>query len=314
VAAPARKSAIAAGLLLALLIFFAAPLAGWAQANPFFAAPTPAPQAPAVSVPTPRLQALIDAQRTLRELLAEAVERSAAGGAGVPALLGVAFAYGLLHALGPGHRKLALAAYFIARPARALQGVTAGLSVALLHAASAILAIYGLFYLFTRTVTTGFAAVSSILELGSYAAITLLGLILFILALRDALRRGTQSEQAGADGKKLAAIILSSGLVPCPGTALILIFCLSQGQPGLGVLAALAMSLGMAVITVSVSLAAILGKQGLLAILARGSHGSDGSEVGKRLHQGLEIGGALLITLFGLFMLSPWLAGFFLDS
>jgi nickel/cobalt exporter len=309
VAAPERKSATASGLLFAFLIFFAGPLGGWAQSNPFFS--TPAPQAPAVSVPTPRLQALIDAQRTLREVLAEAVERSAAGGAGVPALLGVAFAYGLLHALGPGHRKLALAAYFIARPARPLQGVKAGLSVALLHAAAALLAIYGLYYLFTRTVTTAFAAVSSVLELGSYTAITLLGLILFILALRDALRRGGQSEQAGADGKKLTAIILSSGLVPCPGTALILIFCLSQGLPGLGVLAALAMSLGMAVVTVSVSLAAILGKQGLLAVLARGS---DGSGVGKRLHQGLEIGGALLIILFGLFMLSPWLAGFFLDS
>jgi nickel/cobalt exporter len=297
-----RTTAAAAWLILAFLIFFAGPVPGGAQNNPFFAAP--APKAPSVSVPTPRLQVLIDAQRALRELLAETVERSADGGAGgVPALLWIAFAYGLLHALGPGHRKLALAAYFIARPARLLQGVTAGLSVALLHAASAVLAIYGLFYLFERAVTTTFAAVSSILELGSYAAITLLGLVLLTLALRDALRRGAQSGRPAADGKKLAAIILGSGLVPCPGTALILIFCLSQGLPGIGVLAALAMSLGMAVITVSVSLAAILSKQGLLASLARGS------DAGKRLHQGLEIGGALLITVFGLFMLSPWLTG-----
>ena len=288
-------------LLLAVLLFFAGPVPGRAQNNPFFAAPAPA--APSVSIPTPRFQVLIDAQRALREVLAEAVERSAAGGAGAPALLGLAFAYGLLHALGPGHRKLALAAYFIARPARPLQGVTAGLSVALLHAASALLAIYGLYYLFERTVTTAFAAVSSILELGSYAAITLVGLVLLILAVRDVLRRGNQSGRPGADGKKLAAIILGSGMVPCPGTALILIFCLSQGLPGLGALAALAMSLGMAVVTVSVSLAAIFGKRGLLAALDRGSG------PGKRLHHGLEIGGALLITVFGLLMLSPWLAG-----
>ena len=93
---------------------------------------SPAPSSPSVSMPTPRLQALIDAQRTIREVLAEAVDRSAKGGRGVPALLALAFAYGLLHALGPGHRKLALAAYFLARP---LQGVAAGTSVALLHAA-----------------------------------------------------------------------------------------------------------------------------------------------------------------------------------
>ncbi len=296
-----RNPAAAAWLVFAHLIFFAGPAQGGDQNHPFFAAPVP--KAPSVSVPTPRLQVLIDTQRALRELLAEAVERSAAGAAGLPALLGLAFAYGLLHALGPGHRKLALAAYFIARPARPIQGVAAGLSVALLHAASALLAIYGLYYLFERTVTTAFAAVSSILELGSYAAITLVGLVLLILAVRDVLRRGNQSGRPGADGKKLAAIILGSGMVPCPGTALILIFCLSQGLPGLGALAALAMSLGMAVVTVSVSLAAIFGKRGLLAALDRGSG------PGKRLHHGLEIGGALLITVFGLLMLSPWLAG-----
>ena len=67
--------------------------------------------------------------------------------------------------------------------------------------------------------------------------------------------------------------------------------------------AALAMSLGMAVVTVSVSLAAIFGKRGLLSVLPRGSR-----LVGV-LHHGLEIGGALLIVAFGLFMLSPYLLG-----
>jgi hypothetical protein len=100
-------------VLTALLLFFPSGPAA-AQANPFFDSPAPAHAAPSVSLPTPRLQVLIDAQRTIREVLTDAVERTAFGGAGVPVLLTLAFAYGLLHALGPGHRKIALAAYFLA--------------------------------------------------------------------------------------------------------------------------------------------------------------------------------------------------------
>jgi nickel/cobalt exporter len=262
-----------------------------------------------VSVPTPRLQALIDAQRTIREVLADAVDRSAYGGGGVPALLALAFAYGLLHALGPGHRKVALAAYFLARPSPPLQGVIAGASVALLHAAAAVAIIYGLYYLFKGTVTTAFASVSSILEMASYAAIILLGLILLALAVREIIKKRKNDRRSriadrAEDGERrtLTAIILSSGVVPCPGTALILIFCLSQNLPGIGVLAALAMSVGMAAVTVSVSLAAIFGKRGLLSALPRGSR------LGGLLHYGLEIAGAVLIVVFGLFMLSPYLA------
>ena len=306
---PGRSLVLLTAVLAAALLVFSSGRPA-AQSNPFYDSPAPAPSGPSVSVPTPRLRALIDAQRTIREVLADAVDRSSRGGGSVPALLALAFAYGLLHALGPGHRKVALAAYFLARPSHPLQGVIAGASVAFLHAAAALAIIYGLYYLFQGTVTTTFASVSSILELASYAAIFLLGLILLALAVREIIkerrgrRRSCGAEQVEVgNGKTLTAIILSSGAVPCPGTALILIFCLSQSLPGIGVLAALAMSAGMAVVTVGVSLAAIYGKRGVLSALPRGSR------LGGLLHHGLEIAGAVLIAVFGLFMLSPYLLG-----
>lgn len=296
---------------LALLFLLGLPVLSTAQENPFFESPVPSPAVSPVSVPTPRLQFLIDAQRSIREVLAEAVERSAAGGGGVPALLALAFAYGLLHALGPGHRKMALAAYFVARPARPTRGVTAGAAVALLHAGAAVIIIYGLYYIFKRTVTAAFSSVSSILELASYTAITLLGLILLFLTIRGSqrARKPVSAENSGEtqrnEKQTLTAIIIGSGVVPCPGTALILIFCLSQNLPWIGALAALAMSLGMAVVTISVSLAAIFGKRGLFSALPRGSRLSN------VLHHGLEIGGAVMIVIFGLFMLSPYLVRLF---
>lgn len=263
-----------------------------------------------VSVPTPRFQALIRAQRTIREVLADAVDRSTTGAAGIPALLALAFAYGLLHALGPGHRKMALASYFLARPARPLQGVTTGVSVAFLHAGAALITIYSLYYLFKGTVTVAFASVSSILELASYAAITGLGFILLFLALRKRLGAAKTGQTACGDGaqaggkKTLTAIILGSGVVPCPGTALILIFCLAQDLPWIGLMAALAISLGMSVVTVGASLAAIYGKRGLLSALPKDSRLSG------LFHHGVEIGGAVLVVVFGLFMLSPYLVRF----
>jgi ABC-type nickel/cobalt efflux system permease component RcnA len=188
-----------------------------------------------------------------------------------------------------------------------MRGVVAGISVAFLHAAAALVIIYSLYFLFKQTVTTAFSSVSSILELASYAAISLLGAILLFLAIRETLRRrkithsACVGASAGREVKTLTVIVLGSGAVPCPGTALVLIFCLSQELPWIGVLAALSMSLGMAVVTVSVSLAAILGKRGLLSAFPRGSRLDD------LLHNGLEIGGAVLIVAFGLFMLSPYL-------
>ena len=114
--------------------------------------------------------------------MADVADRSASGGAAVPALLGLALAYGLLHALGPGHRKLALAA------------------------------VYGLYYLFLGPVSAAFSSLSWILELGSYGAITLLRLVLLALSIRGRLRsrRGGHGAYGGpARGDRTLAAVMA---------------------------------------------------------------------------------------------------------
>jgi ABC-type nickel/cobalt efflux system permease component RcnA len=51
-------------------------------------------------------------------------------------------------------------------------------------------------------------------------------------------------------------MIPSSGVLPCPDAALILIFCLSQHLPWIGVLAALAMCTVIATATVGIAVMA----------------------------------------------------------
>jgi ABC-type nickel/cobalt efflux system permease component RcnA len=299
-----RRSALAAGILLCLA------QGATGQSNPFFDTRVPAPATPPVALSAPRLQFLVDAQRVIREALSEAVDRSTSGRAGVAALVGLAFAYGLVHALGPGHRKIALGAYFVARPATPAQAVIAGLSVALLHGLAALAVVYGLSYLLGRAVSSGFASVSSIVEPISYAAIAVLGLVLLGLAVRDWVRAGgakrpkPPARSSAEPERSLFAVVAISGLVPCPGTALVLIFCLSQGLPWLGVLAGVSVSLGMATVTVSVSVAAVLGRRGLQALL------QGRSLTAELIYHGAATAGAVLVAAFGLLMLSPYIATF----
>jgi ABC-type nickel/cobalt efflux system permease component RcnA len=102
-------------------------------------------------------------------------------------------------------------------PARPpVDGVTAGLSVAFLHAASALIAIYGLYYLLERAVMTAFSSVSAILELASYAAIAAIGSVLLVFSIRERLWSRKQpgadppTAEGGAGKKSLAAIIAGS--------------------------------------------------------------------------------------------------------
>jgi hypothetical protein len=54
------------------------------------------------------------------------------------AYLGLAFAYGVIHALGPGHGKVFVGTYFLTRNATPGQGVLAGVVIGFLHVFSAV--------------------------------------------------------------------------------------------------------------------------------------------------------------------------------
>ena len=295
-------------VLLALLVL-GLPMGVLAQGNPFFGDSSRAPAVPSQTVPSLRIEWVIEAQRVIREILSDAISRTTRDIRGVLFFLGLVFVYGFLHALGPGHRKMALAGYFMARPGRCGEGVMVGISVTLLHAGSTVVIVYGLYFLLRRSVSAAFSSASTALEIASYAAILVLGLVLFSLAVRKWVRNGRfgqascGSEPEHSGDQALAAIILGSGIVPCPGAALVLILCLSQNLPRIGVLAVLSMSAGMAVVTVGVSLAVILGKRGLLSVLP------SGTRFARIFGHGIEILGTMVLIAFGLLMLAPYIAG-----
>ena len=218
-------------------------------------------------------------------------------------VLAVSFAYGALHALGPGHRKTVLFSYFMARQAPTWQAVFAGAGMGLLHGAAAVLIILPLFYLVRGSMTMTFNSLSRSLELATFGFIALFGFGMLIFQLLGLLipKAGHGEEAKAHSRKSLSLLIIGSGLIPCPGAAMVLIFGLSLEMLGTGLLAVAAMSLGMAFSLGLVAFGSMKFSGGLRRI------GKRKSRLYEFLHHGLELGGYFLIGIFGLVMLTGML-------
>jgi len=265
------------------------------------------------------LQMINRFQRRLYDQIAgtmQAVKSHENRGSVLFAALGAAFLYGLLHALGPGHRKTVIFSYFLAEDAPVLQGVLAGVLMALLHGAAAVGLILPIYYVLRGSLMVTFNSVSRYIEIATFGFIAMFGAVMLMLHLVHLLRGGHAEHEdspsnkaqnlqaAGASKvgvqrhrqKNLLLLVVGSGLVPCPGAAMVLMFALSMQMLTLGLLAVGAMSLGMAVTISSVAIVTLGARKGLRKTAGKNKG------LTTILHNGLEIGGYLVIFLFGTIM------------
>jgi nickel/cobalt exporter len=98
------------------------------------------------------------------------------------------------------------------------------------------------------------------------------------------------------------AAVLAVGLRPCSGAIFVLVFALSQGIFAIGVLATFAMALGTAITVTAIALVAVFGK-GLAVRLLKSRGGRFGVAV-----LGIEVAAALVISLFGVLLLTGYMA------
>ncbi|CAB3663740.1 nickel/cobalt transporter [Achromobacter aegrifaciens] len=120
--------------------------------------------------------------------LTGAVRAWQAEGGAAWALIGLSFAYGVLHALGPGHGKAVISSYVLANRQTARNGALLALASALIQALVAIALVAVLALIFNATAATMNNA-TRWLELGSYALVTLLGMwLVWVKAVRPLLR------------------------------------------------------------------------------------------------------------------------------
>lgn len=232
-----------------------------------------------------------DQQRMFQNGIARALRHVRAGEAGAfAALLGASFAYGLAHAAGPGHGKVLIGGYGMARQVPVLRLSLIALAASLGQAVTAVLLVYGGILL----LDLGRAALVGITEDWmapvSYAAIALIGLWLALRGLRR-LRRPQQdhAHEGGAEvcsscghahgptleevqqagGLRDAALLIAGiAIRPCTGALFVLIITWQMGIPVIGIAGAFAMALGTALVTILVGLGAAGLRGGLLAGLA----------------------------------------------
>jgi ABC-type nickel/cobalt efflux system permease component RcnA len=230
--------------------------------------------------------------------------------AAVLTLWSLCFAYGFVHAAGPGHGKLVIGGYGLG--ARVPVGRLAGLALAssLAQAATAVVLVYGAVWVlgWGREQMTGLA--DDVLEPVSYALIAGVGLWLVLRGARHlrGLRQPAHvhetvcascghahgpSVQQAAEVRSLrdaAAIIAAIAVRPCTGAVFLLILTWRFGLDWAGIIGAFVMGLGTASITVLVAFAAVGFRESALHLVSnRGT---------ARMMAGAEIAaGAVVLVL-----------------
>jgi ABC-type nickel/cobalt efflux system permease component RcnA len=266
--------------------------------------------------------------------MSSAVMAAKANGTAAFGLSWLAFLYGIFHAAGPGHGKAVISSYLVADDATVKRGIFLSFAAALAQAITAI-TIVGIAALILGATAKAMGATVRWLEIAAYAGIIAFGLMLafrkgraLIAALRgkhdhhahdhhhhdhdhdhdhgahcDHSHGPEPSELKGKDWlRRGLAAVLAVGLRPCSGAIFVLVFALSQGIFAIGVLATFAMALGTAITVTAIALVAVFGK-GLAVRLLKSRGGRFGVAV-----LGIEVAAALVISLFGVLLLTGYMA------
>ena len=202
----------------------------------------------------------------------------------------IAFIYGVVHAIGPGHGKSLVALYFTSNKSNYKKAFKMGYMISIIHAMFALIFTFSIFFIFKTMFRQNFNEFSHIAILISSIMISSVGLYLIYEAYIH--RKQTEQEHK-ITNKSEFTVALSAGIVPCPGVMTIVLFCIVLGKYTLGIVSAIAMSIGMG-LTISIA--------GIFSILLNKKISSKL----KNISYFLEMLGGLLVFTLGLFLSSNY--------
>ena len=206
-------------------------------------------------------------------------------------LLGISFLYGVVHALGPGHGKMLVSAYFIQEKGSVFSSLKIGSIISITHSGSAAILglIVGIFFRSAKIYKDDIQVYIAILS-GSLIAI--LGLVYLGITLFK-----KESAHEALHGKNEILLGIFSGIVPCPVSLTIILFSIYLDLIWLGFLCVIALSMGMAV-TISLIGILIIKTRAITDLMTKKR-----SKLGLVLGKVLAISGSLLIVFIGLSMI-----------
>ncbi len=212
-------------------------------------------------------------------------------------LVALAFAYGIIHALGPGHGKAVITSYALANGETIRRSVIVSFMAALIQAGSAIvLVLVGMIIL--AYTARNVMALETPLEVASGALIALCGVYLLYRHVMHTVRsRWARREMQGTDVESKVhceddcscghvhivepqhvagpwswrsawLLALSVGVRPCTGALLLLVFARSQNMIWAGVAGTFAMALGTAATVSALAMVAVGSREWAIRVMA----------------------------------------------
>ena len=291
--------------LLALFILCAVlPAPAFTLANNPFAAGSARPSPPVVDKQpvffNPVITRMIMFQHTLKQKITRQVRQAKTEKSIKPlfALVLLSFSYGVLHAAGPGHGKAVATSYLFSRGRQLGNGLLLGNLIALFHALSAVVLVVMLRQILNVSITGSLDKTTLMMQKISYALITMMGTVLLILNLINWCRRKGQANRSRTlpMGRSILAMAFFTGMVPCPGVVLIMLFTMSMDMMGLGVVLSLSTALGMGMTISAVVTVVLKGKTMALGAL------DQRPGLAETVEFSFELVGALMVTLLGLLL------------
>lgn len=250
----------------------------------------------------------------------------------------IAFAYGVLHAAGPGHGKAVISAWLLATESELRRGVLIAFMASIIQALTAIVVVSALLYL-VASAASAVRDVGSVLESASFAMIAGAGLYLIWTALRPHAHmhasphhhHGESAAPAHAhhghhdhgphcgcghahapearqvtgewSWAKAVSLAFAVGIRPCTGAFLVLLFGYSLGLYWAGIAATFVMALGTFLTVAAIAALAVYSRK-LALRLSSARHEWLG-----RMAFILRIGGGIVIAGFGALLFLASLGG-----
>ena len=252
-------------------------------------------------------ESLIDFQRVVNAEIATHMKAIESGEDLSAFFLGlaIAFAYGVVHAFGPGHGKFIIISYFMGREVRIARGMIMAAQVAVVHVIAAIVIVWLADVVLKAGFGIGIADIPGV-RAGSFLIIAGIGIYMLYQAVRASLGTASDDEHGhghshghghGHGGNVEGGILaFAAGVVPCPGAVLIMLYAVANDMIYPGFILVAAMSIGIGLTICSLGVGAILARQTAVRMM-ESSVGGGGV---KALRHTFNYGGAVIVTLIGL--------------
>jgi len=163
-------------------------------------------------------------------------------------ILSVAFIYGVVHAIGPGHGKLLVSSYFLRGNRSYTQAFKMGYLISLVHTLSALTITFVLYYILEVIFSKTFQDVAFYMT--KFSGVLIIGVAIYLF-----FEHHHEHKQIEIEQKSDLSVAISAGIVPCPGVMTITLFSIMRGELMVGIFSAILMSIGMGL---TISLSAIL--------------------------------------------------------